>query len=53
MEARFAVHNYDPESDAVNEVLSRLDTMDMNLTTDITKRRMELREIPFYAPFCG
>jgi len=32
-EARFCTSNYDTESEAVNEVLARLDTMDMNLTT--------------------
>ena len=30
---RFAVAAWDPEDGAVNEVLSRLDTMDMNLVT--------------------
>jgi len=32
-EDRFCVDAYDSESEAVNEVLGRLDMMDMNLTT--------------------
>lgn len=32
-EARFCSDNFETESAAVNEVLARLDTMDMNLTT--------------------
>ncbi|UJW81279.1 hypothetical protein [Hydrogenophaga sp. SL48] len=30
-EARFATHSWEPENDAVNEVLSHLDRLDMNL----------------------
>ena len=78
-EKRFAMDDIETESAAVNEVLARLDTMDMNLTTvadvplllhslvapdylavlaaldrsvDISARQRELRQDPFYAPFC-
>lgn len=79
-EDRFCVDSYDCESEATNEVLGRLDTMNMNLVTsddipvlikalfspdfesilaaydrqiNISERKVALRHIPLYIPFCG